>query len=197
MIRYLKRGLEVEVTSASLARALAENDRSVPSADIERLAEVVFTVVSGVPDALQRVLGMSKDERCGQAIGFAVGSILKYLVDPDDLISESEQGHIGLLDDSYLVHTFVTQLAMTYPYAVADTIYAGPNKRALNVVAALLPDGVAQSLARTCETIILVAQGLFVAGRAGAPSTNEHKIKLRVAAAVDALAAAGEHQHSS
>jgi hypothetical protein len=192
MIEYLKRALEAEITVESLAKALAELDGNVSSDELDRLADALAGVVHSVPDALAHALAMSKDERCGRAIAFATGSILTYLLDPDDLIAESNQGQVGLLDDSYLVHTFATQLRTTYPIAESPVPYSPPSARSLEIVAALLPDGVAQSLARTSERIIAVAQALFISGPQGRALEPDHELDIRVAGAVQALAGLGE-----
>ena len=141
MIDLLKRALDVEVTVEGLAEALSLHSSGESSEDLGRLAGVLADVVHRVPDALTWALALSKDERCGRAVAFATGSIFNYLFDADDLLPESHFGHLGLLDDAYLVHVFVARLAQTYPFAQPRVAYAAPNPRSLDVVASFLPDG--------------------------------------------------------
>ena len=191
MIEQLKHGLLADVSADGIARALAGLDDDIGADELARVAEVLADFVHRVPDAIGEALAMSKDPRCGRAIAFAAGSILTYVFDPDDLISESGHGDLGLLDDAYLVHTFVAQLAATYPFAATGS-HVPPASDAMRAVAAILPDGIAQSLARTCDTIIHVAQALLVAGADGSSGGEgpEVELGLRVADAIRALAGA-------
>lgn len=141
----------------------------------------------GVPDALDHALAISKDTRCGRAVAFSTGTILTYLLDPDDLIAETEHGPLGLLDDSYLVHVFLAQLTMTYPFAESGVEYRPASSRSLEVVATLLPDGVAQSLVRSSEAVIRVAQALFGSGSDGGAPESDHDLHMRVVDAIHAL----------
>ena len=187
MIEQLQHGLLAEVSADGIARALADLGGDVAPDELARVSEVLADIVHRVPDAIGEALAMSKDKRCGRAIAFATGSILTYVFDPDDLVSESGHGELGLLDDAYLVHTFVAQLAATYPFASTGS-HDPPATDAMRATAAILPDGIAQSLARTCDTIIHVAQALFVAGADGSGGAGpDIELELRVAAAVRAL----------
>lgn len=187
VIEQLRHGLVADVTADGIARELTRFDGNIAADDLARVAHVLADFIRRVPDAIGEALAMSKDPRCGRAIAFATGSILTYVFDPDDLISESGHGDLGLLDDAYLVHTFVGQLAAMYPFASTGS-HEPPASEAMRAAAAILPDGIAQSLARTCDTILHVAQALFVAGAGSAADVApEVELQLRVADAVHAL----------
>jgi uncharacterized membrane protein YkvA (DUF1232 family) len=188
MIDLLRRGLEAEVTVDCMTDALAQFDGGVPGEDLDHLAKVLTAFVQSVPDALAHALALSKDARCGRAVAFAIGTILTYLMDPEDLIAESTNGPLGLLDDSYLAHVFVTHLTMSYPFAESGVVYRPPSGRSLEAVAALLPDGVAQSLARTSEAVIGVAHALIGCGSDGRVPEFGPDLDMRVAEAIHTLA---------
>jgi hypothetical protein len=161
MIDLLKRALDDELSDERVAAALRAHGDGAIDEEVERLATVLEQFLRGLPDALAWALALSKDSRCGRAVAFATGSILNYVFDDDDLLPETSFGSLGLLDDAYLVHAFAARLAQAYPYAQPDVDYAAPDGAAFEVVASLLPDGVAQALLRTCESTLLVAQALI------------------------------------
>jgi hypothetical protein len=190
MIGLLRLGFE-EITADGIAEALGRHVDDVPADDIEQLAAVLEQYLQTVPEALATALVMSKDPHCGRAVAFATGTILTYVFDEEDLLPEASYGTLGLLDDAYLVHELVGTLRRTYPFAeTAAVAYAAPNARATQAVAALLPEGVAPSLLRTCESTIQVAQALFPAGPSADSSGLAIEPKIRVADAVAANGAA-------
>ncbi len=75
-----------------------------------------------------------------------------------------------------------------YPLAASAIEYAAPDARTSEVVAALLPEGVADSLRRTCESTIQVAQALFPSGQRVEAADVTFEPQLRVAEAVAAAA---------
>ena len=75
-----------------------------------------------------------------------------------------------------------------YPLAAPSVEYAAPDARTSEVVAALLPEGVAESLRRTCESTIQVAQALFPSGQRVDAADVSFEPQLRVAEAVRAAA---------
>jgi uncharacterized membrane protein YkvA (DUF1232 family) len=188
MIDLLKRGFAEAVSADEIADGLRRHAGDVGSEDVVELAAVLEGYLRAMPDALAAALGMSKDPHFGRAIAFATGTILTYIFDEEDLLPEASYGVVGLLDDAYLVHGFVDSLRRMYPSAAASVEYAAPDARTSEVVAAVLPEGVAESLRRTCESTIQVAQALFPSGQKvdGADATFEPQ--LRVAEAVGATA---------
>jgi hypothetical protein len=163
MIELLRRGFQEGITARGIQDALGQHSDDLSADDVERLAIVLEQFLHAVPDALSSALAMSRDERCGRSVGFATGSILTYLFDDEDLLPEASFGILGLLDDAYLVHLFEAILRQTYPYVDPSTSYAAPDGQALEIVASLLPDGVAHALFRTAESTIQVAHALFPA----------------------------------
>jgi hypothetical protein len=161
MIELLKRALDEELSGDGLAESLrAHTDHASPD-EIEQLIPVLEDFLRSIPDALAWALALSKDPRCGRAVAFAIGPVLNYVFDDDDLLPESSFGSLGLLDDAYLVHAFAARLAQTYPFVEPSVPYAPPDGRAFEVVASLLPNGVAQALLRTCASTLLVSQALL------------------------------------
>jgi hypothetical protein len=75
-----------------------------------------------------------------------------------------------------------------YPFAAPST-YEGPDARTSEIVAAVLPEGVAESLLRTCESTIQVAQALFPSGPGAGTADVPFEPELRVADGVAATAA--------
>lgn len=183
MIDVLKRGLDAEITASGLGDALRQHANHLPTDDVEQLASVLEQFLRAVPDALAFALALAKDPRCGRSVAFATGPILNYLFDEDDLLPESSFGTLGLLDDAYLVHAFVASLQQMYPFAAPAVAYSAPDSRAFEVVASFLPEGVAHSLRRTCESTILVAQALFVPAQGdGAAASLTPEIRVSEAA---------------
>ena len=186
MIDLLKLGFDEGISAAKIADALRGHAGDVASEDVDQLADVLEQYLRAVPDALAAALGISKDPHFGRAVAFATGPILTYIFDEEDLLPEASYGIVGLLDDAYLVHEFVGSLGRTYPMAAASIDYAGPDIRTSEVVAALLPVGVAESLRRTCESTIQVAQALFPSGQRVDGGEGSFEPQLRVAAGVAA-----------
>jgi hypothetical protein len=186
MISLLKRVLDESITADRLAEALRQHANDVPSGDVEQLATVLEQFICAVPDALAWALALSKDSGGGRPVAFATGSILNYVFDEEDLFPESSFGSLGFLDDAYLVHGFAAMLAQAYPLAQPAVAYSAPDDRAFRVVASLLPEGVAQSLLRTCESTIQVAQALFLPAQENGAADPSFRPEIRVGEAVRA-----------
>ena len=154
MIGLLRLGFDEGISADELAAALRRHAGDVASEDVDQLAGMFERYLRAVPDALGAALGMSKDPHCGRAVAFATGTILTYVFDEEDLLPEATYGTVGMLDDAYLVHGFVDSLKRMYPFAAPPTAYEAPDAHTSEVVAAVLPEGVAESLLRTCESTI-------------------------------------------
>jgi hypothetical protein len=188
MIDLLRIGFEEGISADEIADGLRRHAGDVGSEDVDRLAGVLEQYLRTVPDALATTLGMTKDPHFGRAVGFATGTILTYIFDEEDLLPEATYGVVGMLDDAYLVHEFVGSLRRMYPMAAPSLEYAAPDARTSQVVAAVLPEGVANSLRRTCESTIQVAQALFPSGQRVEGADASLEPQLRVAEAVAATA---------
>jgi uncharacterized membrane protein YkvA (DUF1232 family) len=186
MIDLLRIGFDEGISADQIADGLRRHAGDVVSEDVDELAPVLEGYLRAVPDALATALGMSKDPHFGRAVAFATGTILTYIFDEEDLLPEASYGVVGLLDDAYLVHGFVDSLGRMYPSAAVE--YAAPDARTSEVVAAVLPEGVADSLRRTCESTIQVAQALFPSGQSVDAAEVTFEPQLRVAEAVAAAA---------
>jgi uncharacterized membrane protein YkvA (DUF1232 family) len=165
MIDLLKRGFADQITADEILDVLRRHSTTASTDDLEQLSKALEQFLLTVPDALAHALAISKDRRCGRSVAFATGTIFNYLFDEEDLLPEASFGTIGLLDDAYLVHGFVAILRQTYPSVEPSMAYAAPDDLLFGVVADLLPEGVAQSLLRTCESTVQVAQALFPAAQ--------------------------------
>lgn len=188
MIALLKIGFDEGITTEELAAALHRHADETTSEELDQLARVLQEYLRTVPDAIAAALAMSKDPRCGRAVAFGTGTILTYIFDEEDLLPEASFGTLGLLDDAYLVHSFVDSLRRMYPFAATSPAYAAPDPRTADVVAAILPQGVAESLRRTCDSTIQVAQALFPSRQADLAEAA-FEPQLRVTDAVAATAA--------
>jgi uncharacterized membrane protein YkvA (DUF1232 family) len=190
MIGLLRLGFDQGITVDDLADALGRHAEDVPVGEVEQLAAVLDQYLRTVPDAVATALAMSKDTHCGRAVAFATGTILTYIFDEEDLLPEASYGAVGMLDDAYLVHAFLATLRRTYPFVEPSGVaYDTPDERASEVVASLLPEGVALSLLRTSESTIQVAQALFPSGQPTGSADLAYQPEIRVAEAVAATGA--------
>ena len=189
MIDLLRIGFDEKVTADAIADGLRRHAGDVASEDVDELAAVLEGYLRAVPDALEAALAMSKDPHFGRAVAFATGTILTYIFDEEDLLPEASYGVVGLLDDAYLVHGFVDSLRRMYPLASPSSKYEAPDARTSEIVAAVLPEGVAESLRRTCESTIQVAQALFPSGQRVDGADARIEPQLRVEKALAATAA--------
>ena len=181
MIDLLRKGFD-EVSADAIADGLRRHAGEATNEEVDRLAKVLEPYLRSVPDALEAALRMSKDPHFGRAVAFATGTILTYIFDEEDLLPEASYGVVGMLDDAYLVHAFVGALTRMYPSAAAE--YAAPDAHTSELVATVLPEGVADSLRRTCDTTIQVAQALFPSGQKVDGVAAEYEPQLRVSDAV-------------
>ena len=188
MIALLKAGFDEAITTEEIAGALHGHADEAIDEDLDQLAGVLEQYLRTVPDAIAAALGMSKDPHIGRAVAFGTGTILTYIFDEEDLLPEASFGTLGLLDDAYLVHSFVDKLRRMYPFAAGPPAYAAPDGRTSEVVAAILPQGVAESLLRTCDSTIQVAQALFPSRQADTDG-EALEPELRVSDALTASAA--------
>jgi uncharacterized membrane protein YkvA (DUF1232 family) len=188
MIDLLRRGFDEGISADAIADGLRRHAGDGAGEDVDELAGVLEGYLRTVPDALATALALSKDPHFGRAVAFATGTILTYIFDEEDLLPEASYGVVGMLDDAYLVHGFVDSLRRMYPLAAPATEYEAPDARTSEVVAAVLPEGVAESLRRTCESTIQVAQALFPSGQRVDAAEATFEPQLRVSEAVAAAA---------
>lgn len=186
MIDLLRIGFDEGISAAEIAEGLRRHAADAAGEDVDELAGVLENYIRTVPDALEAALAISKDPHFGRAVAFATGTILTYIFDEDDLLPEASYGVVGMLDDAYLVHGFVGALQRMYPSAAASVEYTAPDAFKSDVVAAVLPEGVAESLRRTCESTIQVAQALFPSGQRVDGTDVTFEPKLRVSKALTA-----------
>ena len=102
------------------------------------------------------------DPHHGRAVAFGLAQVLEYVFDEHDLVSDASHGVLGLLDDAYLVHRFLEDVGRAYPEARALAVSADDGATR-DLVARLLPAGVAAALDRTSERLLQVGATLFTA----------------------------------
>jgi hypothetical protein len=163
VIELLKGLLVEQITVAGMTEDLRGQDQDLSPDDAEALAEVLVPFIRSMPDALAWAIEISKDRRCGRAVAFGTGSVLHYVFDEEDLLPEATFGVVGLIDDAFLVHAFARHVHEAFPFVSPDVAYEPPALSAIELVAALLPEGVAAALLRTCKGVIGVATALFTA----------------------------------
>ena len=140
-----------------------------------------------MPDAIAAALVMSEDPHCGRAVAFGTGTILTYIFDEEDLLPEASFGTLGLLDDAYLVHSFVDSLRRMYPFAAASPTYAAPDPQTSEVVAAILSQA---SRSRYGERAGARSSSPRRSSRQGVEVEATFEPELRVSEAVSARTAA-------
>jgi len=192
MMKLLQLTLEKQIASENLVLALAERAPEVGPDHIGELALLLEPFLRSMPQALSVAIQMTKDRGCGRAVAFATGQVLDYVFDEDDLLPEQNFGTLGLLDDAYMVHTYVGMLSRMYPQVDTSSVgYHPPDQRTLHVVRSLLPLGIANALDRTCDNLVHVASALFGSGGGEEGSYPRVPPVLRVGEAVLAMAATG------
>jgi hypothetical protein len=184
MLDLLRLGFDEGISADQIAEGLRRHSGDANGGDVDQLATVLEGYLRTMPDALATALSMSKDPHFGRAVAFATGTILTYIFDEEDLLPEASFGVVGMLDDAYLVHGFVGSLTRMYPSAATSGEYTAPDAETSEIVAAVLPEGVADSLRRTCESTIQVAQALFPSGQSVDAAEVTFEPQLRVAEAV-------------
>jgi hypothetical protein len=145
----LSKALAEEASAAKLETSLAREAPEIPAAEISALAELLERYLNGIPNALDALTAIAKEQPFGRSVAFAAGQVLVYLVDEDDLFGDEELGALGLLDDAYLIHACLAALRSAFPELSVPANYEPPDERSLAAVRALLPPGVADALDRT------------------------------------------------
>ena len=192
VIGLLKDLLVEQITVTGMTEDLRRQDQDLTPDDAEALAEVLVPFIHAMPDALAWAIQMSKDRRCGRAVAFGTGSVLHYVFDGDDLLPEDTFGAVGLIDDAFLVHAWVRHIHEAFPFADPAVSYEPPARSAIQLVAALLPEGVAAALLRTCKGVIQVAAALFTAPVETDAGNRVIAPSLRTRAAVHTFQADGQ-----
>ena len=193
MIELLRAGLDAQVTVDAIADGLRGQAADGAAREVDPLARLVVPYLRSIPDALSHVFAIAGHPQCARAVTFAAGTVLAYAFDEEDLFPESRFGPLGLLDDAYLVHSFVEELGRMFPWAIppGGPGYAAPTPLASAVVSGLLPDGVADALLRTCRSTLQVAHALFPGGPLGELDGARIEPRLRVAPALAVLGGGG------
>jgi hypothetical protein len=190
MKSFLREGLEREIQRDKLVDELSKHTviRGAKSHQLTELANSLEPFLQSMVSALDVATSMSKHPECGRAIAFATGQIVQYWFDEKDLFPEIDYGILGLLDDAYLIHRFVSMLQETYPYVeVSEIGYNPPERSTFELIRALLPAGVCDALDRTCHNLIQVSGTLFVSGTRNSSSSVESIASLRIDEALSLL----------
>jgi hypothetical protein len=178
--------LAEKASAAELAAVLARQEPGIPQDELVELANVLERFVQDLPRTIEALSSLAKAPVVGRSVGFAVGQVLLYVVDDDDLFDDTEMGAAGLLDDAYLVQACLGALRAAFPQLELPHGYEPPDARAIAAVRSLLPGGVADALDRTCENLVRVAAALFT-GDALPAAVPSLRPSLRVHEALGAL----------
>jgi hypothetical protein len=140
-------------------RAAGAMDDSAP---LCALASRLSSFLTTTPDRIRILTRLAADPHHGRAVAFGLAQVLEYVFDEHDLVSDASHGVLGLLDDAYLVHRFLEDVGRAYPEARALAASADDGATR-DLVARLLPAGVAAALDRTSERLLQVGATLFTA----------------------------------
>lgn len=158
-----------------------------PPDQLKELAALVEPFMRSMPDALRKAELATKDPGSGRAIALAFGQVLTYVFDDQDLLPDNEYGSLGLLDDAFFAHTFVAALLRRYPQLADILEYRTPDRRTLRVVSALMPDGVAAAIERTCESLVQVSDALLGGRSTERGAVEGYRPTLQVGKAIRAM----------
>jgi hypothetical protein len=179
--------LAEKASAAELATVLARQEPEIARDELVELANVLERFVQDLPRAIEALSSLTKTPGVGRSVGFALGNVLLYVLDDDDLFDDTEMGAAGLLDDAYLVQACFGALRAAFPQLELPQGYEPPDARAIAAVRSLLPGGVGDALDQTCENLVRVAAALF-AGDAQPAAAPSLRPSLRVHEALGALA---------
>lgn len=170
----LRTGINGIVTRPNVIEALRRRGADADPATLSSVADQLATFINAVPDALNILIRLGKEPGCGRAIAFGTSQVLLYALDEQDLLPESPDDPIGILDDAYLVHRYLARVYDAYA-DVRDSV--GPGRlvdpSAIEFVAQVLPDGIAVTLDRTCDSLLTVGSVLFSSPQANATAAAE------------------------
>lgn len=187
MKSLLEQSLDRKATADGLTAILSRLAGDIAPDLLAAMGGRLEGFLRGLPGALSVASLFAKDPVCGRAVAFALGEILYYCFDEDDLLPERDFGVLGLLDDAYLAHVFVASLQFMYPHVdVCAASYRSPDQSQLQLVRALLPFGVSECLDRTCDSLLRVS-GAFFSGRARAMESADVVPVIRVGEAIRLL----------
>jgi hypothetical protein len=162
MIEALRSGIHGLVSQSTIVGALRVHGAEPNDASLNTLADRLLPFIHSVPEALNLLIRLGKEAGYGRGVAFGTSQVLLYVMDEQDLMPESAHDPIGVLDDAYLVHRYLTRVCESYPAARARLNYRLVTEAAdLDFVGRLLPDGVAAALDRTCENLLTVGAALF------------------------------------
>jgi hypothetical protein len=182
LIDALRTGINGIVTPSNVSDSLRRHGAEADAATLSSVADRLATFINSVPDALDILIRLGKEPGSGRAIAFGTSQVLLYALDEEDLLPETSEDPVGILDDAYLVHRYLTRVYDSYA-DVRERLGAGQlvDPAAIEFVAQLLPDGVAATLDRTCDSLLTVGFALFSAGHTQPAAAHERlPLKLRL-----------------
>ena len=151
MKSILRDSLEREIRTDKLIHELSKHtvNSGADSQRITELANLLQPFLGSIFNALEVAMKLSKHPQFGRAVSFATGQIVQYCFDEEDLFPERDYGILGLLDDAYLIHRFVSMLQEMYSHVgMDDAKYRLPEKPIFELVQTVLPAGVCDALDR-------------------------------------------------
>ena len=162
MVDALRHGINGMVSRPAVLEGLRVHAAEADDETLSALADRLVPFINSVPDALSLLIRLGKEAGYGRAIAFGTSQVLLYVMDDQDLVPESAHDPIGVLDDAYLVHKYLSRVCESYPAARGRLTYRLVTEAAtVEFVGRVLPDGVAAALDRTCENLLTVGSALF------------------------------------
>lgn len=190
MLSLLSKTFDRDISKDQMIAALSKyfKNESTSSEQIDELASLLEKFIGSMVSGFEVANQFTKDPHFGRAVSFAIGQIIQYCFDEEDLFPEREFGILGLLDDAYLVNRFIGMLYQLYPHVeISKTKYDPCDKYTLQVVRALMPIGVCDSLDRTCNNLFLVSNAFFTSATRENITTAEQPKNLNINQAISIL----------
>lgn len=188
LTRLIDASLRREVAPDALLDVFRDHAEGADDDELRELAARVHDYVGSLPGALRELSALSSQRGRGRAAAFVAGQVLVYLLDDADLLPESAFGALGLVDDAFLAHTAVAMLRSSAPGEARESAYVPPDAPTTQVIRALMPLGVAESLERTCDSLVRVATALFGEGGDAVAEGGRQIPQLGVRRAIKSLA---------
>src|SRR5688500_320447 len=124
------------------------------------LAFCAMIYIKGVPAIARTMLQSLNDGRIPFSHQCAIASILTYLVQPHDLLSDNLPGMYGLVDDAVIVNSGI----VAYLDGLPQGFTADQHAAAVNFLAATTPPQVRQALQLQSASLTVLVQLLQFAG---------------------------------
>jgi hypothetical protein len=168
MIEALRLGLADQASPERVAEDLRALGVEADDSQLSAAAAQLSAFINSTPDRIRALIRISTHPQHGRAVAFGLAQVLVYALDENDFVSETSSAAVGLLDDAYLVHRFLTDVCQAYP-ALRELAGNIDDFEMRSLVGRMLPAGVATALDRTSERLLLVGASLFTVAATSTP----------------------------